>query len=145
MDSPLTDTLKSEWKVLHGDHERYEQFALVIKLFTVATMLSCWIFNVEAVLTVGLILVLWLQEAIWKTFQARIGTRLLQVEDMLRKPGYTESAAFQLYSTWSSQSKRTVAMLTEYISHVIRPTVAYPYIVFVSIVVTAEYFPGAPV
>ena len=29
-------SLKQEWQVLHHDHEKYEQFSLIIKLFSIA-------------------------------------------------------------------------------------------------------------
>jgi len=138
------DSLKFEWKILHRDTERYEQFALVIKLFAVVIVLSCWVFAVDAVLTITFMLVLWLQEGIWKTFQARIGARLLLVEKMLREAGARESAPFQLYSTWSAQQKNAAAMFAEYFANAIRPTVAYPYVGLIVLTVGAQMFGSAP-
>ena len=134
------DPLNREWEIIHRDHERYEQFALVIKLFAVGIVISCWVFAVEAVLTIIFIAVLWLQEGIWKTYQARLGARLLWVEQSLRTASSTDGAPYQLYSTWSAQPKNLVTTLTEYFSNAIRPTVAYPYVVLIALAMGAAVF-----
>jgi len=144
MENTLMDALRHEWEILHRDHERYEPFALVIKLFAVVMVLACWVFAVDAVLTITFMLVLWLQEAIWKTYQARIGARLLLVETMLREFGREGSAPYQLYSTWSALPKNTVTMCTEYFTNALRPTVAYPYAVLVLLTVGAVMYGSAP-
>jgi hypothetical protein len=140
----MNEAFKHEWEILHRDHERYEQFALVIKLFGVALVLWCWVFAVDAVLTIIFLLVLWLQEGIWKTYQARIGARILRVEQMLLKPGTTEGAPYQLYSTWSAQPKHTASVIAEYVACAIRPTVAYPYAVLILLTIGAAMFNRAP-
>jgi len=144
MENTLMDALQREWEILHHDHERYEPFALVIKLFAVVIVLSCWVFAVDAVLTITFVLALWLQEGIWKTYQARLGARLLLLEKMLREPGNTATRPYQLYSTWSAQPKNTATMFAEYVSNAIRPTVAYPYAVLILLTVGAEMFSSAP-
>ena len=80
----------------------------------------------------------------WKTFQARIGARLLLVEKMLREAGARESAPFQLYSAWSAQQKNAAAMFAEYFANAIRPTVAYPYVGLIVLTVGAQMFGSAP-
>ena len=141
----MMNALEREWEIIHRDHERYEQFALVIKLITLLVVLACWVFAVDAVLTIIFIAVLWLQEGIWKTYQARLGARLLWIEQSLRTPGSKDGAPYQLYSTWSAQPKNLMAMLMEYLTNAIRPTVAYPYVVLVALAMGVTVFGNTPV
>ncbi len=86
-----------------------------------------------------LILTLWLQEGIWKTYQARSGERLLVIEAALKNPeknGIEASAppfSFSFYSTWETQKPGIVGLILEYISNALRPTVMYPYVVLIAI------------
>lgn len=139
------NALEREWELIHRDHERYEQFALVIKLVTVLIVLACWVFAVDAVLTIIFIAVLWLQEGIWKTYQARLGARLLWIEQRLRAAGSKDGAPYQLYSTWSAQPKNLLTTLTEYFTNAIRPTVAYPYVVLLALAMGVSVFGSTPV
>ena len=68
--------LQQEWLALQGQHERYEGLALAVKLsaFVVAVVVP------DPALALALLALLWLQEAVLKTFQARLGERLLVVE-----------------------------------------------------------------
>ena len=134
------NSLEREWEIIHRDHERYEQFALMIKLVTVLVVLACWVFAVDAVLTIIFIAVLWLQEGIWKTYQARLGARLLWIEQRLRAAGSKDGAPYQLYSTWSAQPKNLLTTLTEYFANAIRPTVAYPYVVLIALAMGVAVF-----
>lgn len=139
------NALEREWEIIHRDHERYEQFALVIKLITLLVVLACWVFAVDAVLTIIFIAVLWLQEGIWKTYQARLGARLLWIEQSLRAPSSKDGAPYQLYSTWSAQPKNLLTTLTEYFANAIRPTVAYPYVVLIALAMGVAVFGSTPV
>lgn len=120
----------TEWVTLQQDHERYEASALVIKL--VAVVLS----------TIGIALswpvlalilplpTLWLQEGILRTSQARLGARLLRIES-------GRSDAFRLHSEWQAGRPGIPGLLAEYIGHALRPTVAFPYAVLLSVIVVA--------
>ncbi len=66
-----------EWKILHQDHERYDRYALLIKLTAVIACLLSIGLALNFFFGAILILVLWLQEGIWRTVQARTGERLL--------------------------------------------------------------------
>jgi len=109
-----------EWRLLQTQHEHYEFAALAIKLVAVA----CFAFGARGLLP--LLLVLWLQEAILKTFQARLGVRLARVEQMLREGS---GVAMQLHSEWSIARPRGLGLLREYALSACRPTVAFPYLV----------------
>ena len=107
-----------EWLLLQKQHEQYEFAALAIKLVAVACLAlgARWL--------LPLLLLLWLQEAIVKTFQARLGERLLAVEQMLRG---AKGQAMQLHSEWQLKRPRGAGLLGEYARSALRPTVAFPY------------------
>lgn len=111
--------LRDEWLLLQSQHERYELAALAIKLLAVV-MLLAW----HAYPLIPLLALLWLQEGILKTFQARLGARLLRVEQMLSDG--SEGAAMQLHSEWLAGRPSGLALLREYALSACRPTVAYP-------------------
>jgi hypothetical protein len=75
-----------------------------------------------------IVAILWLQDAIWKTFQSRIETRILYLESLLREApgGNREQRAFQLHSQFQEQRKQG-GMVAQYLSSAVRPTVAFPY------------------
>lgn len=132
------DLARREWIILHRDYERYEQFALVVKLFAVGTCLICWLFSLGIVVSNLFVLVLWLQEGIWKTYQRRIGARILLVEKTMVEPASSDNSAFQLYSSWGATRRGAVRLIAEYFSSALRPTVAYPYVVLVLMTLASE-------
>jgi len=108
-----------EWRLLQTQHEHYEFAALAIKLVAVACV------ALDARWLLPLLLVLWVQEAILKTFQARLGVRLERVEQMLREGS---GLAMQLHSEWLAARPQALSLLREYALSACRPTVAFPYL-----------------
>ncbi len=125
-----TKSWQDEWKILHKEHENYERFSLVIKLFAVAVLCISFVTSLPLLISILLLMVLWLQEAIWKTFQERIAQRLLFIEtnteDFVVKP-------FQLYSTWEMQRPNSLNLIKNYLFNALKPTVMYPYVVLILI------------
>jgi len=80
------------------------------------------------------ILVLWLQEGIWRTVQARTSDRLLTIEKTLKESG--NQPAMQFYSNWEANRPGTIGLVKEYLLNALRPTVAYPYIILLGINIT---------
>ena len=117
--------LRDEWLLLQAQHEHYELATLAIKLLAVALLA----FLHPYALVIPLLAVLWLQDAILKTFQARLGTRLLRLEQDLREG--SEAAAMQLHTEWLASRPRGAALLREYALSACRPTVAFPYAVLI--------------
>ena len=115
------NALHHEWLALQAQHERYEALALVVKLvaFAATVLVS------DNTLALALLALLWLQEAVLKTFQGRLGERLLAVEPAL-KAGQ-DAPAMQLHSAWLASRPRGAALLGEYLKSALRPTVALPY------------------
>jgi cell division protein FtsL len=129
------DDLKKEWLLLQAETDRYEKCALGIKLFTVAIValllisqpLLMFSWAVLIVLVVGL---LWLTEGVWKTYQARIDQRLIQLEQALEQEQTAQAFYYQLQFERSREGR---SLVSEYIKNSLRPTVAYLYVSLMAI------------
>ncbi|HQE19770.1 MAG TPA: DRTGG domain-containing protein [Aggregatilineales bacterium] len=71
--------LQQEWMTLQGQYERYESGGLGIKLAAVVLAFLGVVFELESWFVGLIVLLLWLQEGVFKTFQSRLGDRLLGV------------------------------------------------------------------
>ena len=120
---------QKEWTVIHNDIEKYERFSLLIKLFAIFISVFSLAFSINTLFCTLLIMLLWLQEGIWKTFQSRLQIRILLLEHEIRAK--TENPAFQLYSQWQNERLGIITLLKEYLSNSLKPTVAYPYIILI--------------
>lgn len=131
-----------EWKILHQDHEYYDRYALLIKLVAVIICLLSTGLSLNFFLGTVLIPILWLQEGIWRTAQARIGERLLIVEKLIERLAKHphEQAAMQLYSNWEAARPGTTGLIKEYLRNALRPTIAYPYVILLVIEIIALLF-----
>jgi hypothetical protein len=126
MSSVEASALEREWVVLQGNIEQHERNALVVKLVAVFLFTAAVLFSLAGDLTAWLIAILWVQEAMLRTFQARMGTRILRIEEMLRGAA---GQAMQLHTDWIATRKGLAGMVFEYAASAIRPTVAFPYAV----------------
>ncbi|CAM3780336.1 hypothetical protein [Roseateles saccharophilus] len=115
------NALHQEWLALQAQHERYEALALAVKLAAFAAV----VLVPDNALALALLALLWLQEAVLKTFQGRLGERLLAVEAGL-KSGQAV-AAMQLHSDWLATRPRGLGLAGQYLRSALRPTVALPY------------------
>ena len=118
------DGLQSEWRLLQQQHEHYEFAALAIKGAAVGLLA----FNASFMIV--LLAVLWLQEAVIKTFQSRLGERLLRIEQGMREG---TGQPMQLHTDWLAGRPRGLALMAEYLRRACRPTVAFPYPVLMAI------------
>ena len=119
--------LQNEWVIIHGDIEKYEKFSLTIKLFSVLVSALLIAYVVDKWVAVVLILILWLQDGIWKTFQKRLEIRIVYIEQKLQNKTDKNSLAFQLYSQWEDKRQGVAELIKEYLINAAKPTVAYPY------------------
>ena len=127
-----TDALSQEWLALQDQAERYESGGLHIKLVAIALTVLGLATALAATWLCGVIALLWLQEGIYRTSQARLGQRLLRLEGLIKQgPTLAQQAASdrpcQLHSEWLAQRPGTVGLIREYVATACRPTVAYPY------------------
>ncbi len=121
--------LAQEWTTLQNNYEHYETSGLWLKLAGVGLFILALVLGLNMLLTAVVLCVLWLQEGILRTFQSRLGERILRVEGLLKRGMQTEGTAFQLHSEWLASRKDTSGLLMEYVNSALRPTVAFPYAV----------------
>lgn len=119
--------LQSEWTTLQNQYDSYEKCSLLIKLLNVMVTCVLVFFTTSACESLIPIAILWLQDAIWKTFQGRIGERILAVEAALTAEN--DAPAMQFNRAWLANRKGSIGLIAEYIIHAVKPTVAYPHIV----------------
>ena len=129
--------LGREWTTLHDSHEQIEKSALLIKL---AGVIVCAL-GVAALLPPlpagALLWVLWVQEAIGRTGQARLAERILRIESLLAQGDAADSAAYRLYGEWLAGRPGTAGLIVEYARNALRPTVAFPYAVLIALLLPA--------
>jgi hypothetical protein len=130
--------LSQEWNTLHQDHERYDRYGLLIKLTAVLVCLISLGLAMSLWLMLAFVLVLWLQEGIWRTVQSRTSERLLAIEKLLEASG--DQPSMQFYSNWEANRPGTTGLIKEYLLNAMRPTVAYPYVILLGIEITIAIF-----
>lgn len=129
----MNPDLAQEWNTLQNNIEQYEKGGLLIKLAGVALCVIGLTLGHHAIVISMLIGVLWLQEGIFRTFQSRLVERILRIEQLIKQDTPTERAAYQLYSEWLAGRAGTVGLVKEYALSMLRPTVAFPYVVLILI------------
>jgi len=127
--------LANEWQLLQNQCDSYEKHALYIKLVTVTLFcLAYWLNRCDAMLLI-ITLILWGQDAIWKTFQARIEQRLLALElELTSTKNSVVTTAFSYHLNYSQARPSTSGLIKEYARQALRPTVAFPYFILVIII-----------
>jgi hypothetical protein len=116
-----------EWMNLQSQYEHYERSSLLIKLTCVVLFALGLMFPMNVLIAAAFVSIFWLQEGIIRTFQARLGDRLLQVEECLRDSEKI-GLAYQLHSEWLKNRPSVFGLMQEYAKHAARPTVAFPYV-----------------
>ena len=141
----ISNSLGLEWAVLQKNFERYEMGGLVIKLAGLTLAVIGITLGLNTAFVILLLLVMWVQEGIYRTFQARIGQRILRVEELIVRAGATDGLSspaaganmpFQLHSDWRAGRGGVKGLLVEYSASACKPTVAYPYALLVVVVMT---------
>jgi len=122
-----TAHLSLEWQTLQNNHEQHERNALLLKLVCVAVCIAGLAAHVPAGWLALVVVLLWVQEGIVKTYQSRLSDRLLKVEAMLLVPEAPTHAAMQLHSEWMANRPDTLTLIASYAMSACRPTVAFPY------------------
>lgn len=128
----MAPALSQEWITLQNNHERYETGGLLLKLAGVAIWGVGMAWGRHELLVNLLVLILWVQEGVYRNFQARLGARILRIEALLGQGG-REDAAFQLHSEWLAGRPGVAGLLAEYGKSALKPTVAFPYAVLLLI------------
>jgi hypothetical protein len=123
--------LITEWHLLQNQFDSYEKHSLYIKLVSIIVLLSAEISGFIGLSIFFILLVLWGQDAIWKTFQSRIEPRLFQIEKSISTD--SSESACQFNSEYNKVSLSGLALIIEYARQSIRPTIAFPHIALIII------------
>jgi len=121
--------LAHEWRLLQNQFDSYEKHSLIIKLVSVTLCAVAGLFGSGNAELVFLLVVLWIQDAIWKTFQSRIEYRLLAIEAAFRND--SEIEALQFNSAFLESRPGAAGLCLEYFSQCVRPTVIFPHLFLV--------------
>lgn len=127
----INEQLAQEWTTLQNNHESYERSALLIKLVAVVLSAFAWVLGLDVAVLCALVLMLWFQEAVLKTWQIRLAARLIAIEVVFKRGPQSGDEPFQLHSQWLVQRSGLAGLLVEYARSASRPTVAFPYAVLV--------------
>jgi hypothetical protein len=119
--------LGQEWQTLQNCHEQHEKNALLIKLVCVGLCVVGLGLRVPLVWLGFCVVLLWGQEAIFKTYQGRIAQRLVLVEGLLAMR-LTDASAMQLHSEWQLARPGFLRLIGGYGASACKPTVAFPYV-----------------
>jgi len=94
--------------------------------------LFAFAFSVATFVTLLILATLWLQEGIWKTFQQRTANAIITIEDKLAQNEVEQkdesNEPYLLYKHWQVNRPKTKKLIAEYVSNSLKPTVMYPYL-----------------
>jgi hypothetical protein len=121
----------TEWCLLQNQFDSYEKHSLYIKLLSIVVLLAAEISGVIGITIAFILVVLWLQDAIWKTFQSRIELRLLQIEKYISNGSNESECQFNI--EYHKGRLSGLGLIIEYVRQSIRPTVAFPHVVLMLI------------
>jgi hypothetical protein len=123
-----SSALGHEWATLQDNHEQYENTSLLIKLASIALFVACLALSLDVLVSLLLMLILWIQEAVFRTSQSRLGHRILRIEQLAEQDAPATGAPYQLHSEWLATRPGFAGLLVEYGRNMLRPTVAFPYV-----------------
>ncbi|OUS10983.1 hypothetical protein A9Q90_00310 [Gammaproteobacteria bacterium 54_18_T64] len=129
-----TSHLAAEWSLLQKQFDSYEKYSLLIKLANIGVLAVAYFTDHLSAFILCLLLILWLQDAIWKTFQARIDSRLLQLEAYLSNDHtlqHCDGVAFQFNSLYLQNRPSSAGLIKEYFGQALRPTIAFPHLLLI--------------
>ena len=135
MPLPDSSALGHEWATLQNNHEQYESTSLLIKLGSIALFVACLALSLDVVISLLLTLVMWIQEAVLRTSQSRLGRRILRIEQLAGQDALEATVPYQLHSEWLATRPGFAGLLAEYGRNMLRPTVAFPYVVLMGITI----------
>jgi len=121
--------LLTEWVTLQNQYDAFEKLSLAIKLLAVllACLFSIALIHPEVIVVLNSIL--WVQDAIWKTLQSRFSERLLDIESCLSSS--ESDGSIQFNTAWEAKPRGIVLLVSEYLRHLVKPTVVFPHLVLV--------------
>ena len=133
-----TQRYEAEWCLLQNQFESYEKHSLYIKLGSILVLFLALSFSTGALPTCFILGVLWIQDAILKTFQSRITPRLLRIEKNILETA--QASPFQFNTDYQLAETKGLSKIQEYAKQAARPTVAFPHLVLIGILVAMTIF-----
>ncbi|MBS1138879.1 MAG: hypothetical protein H6R13_332 [Proteobacteria bacterium] len=130
--------LGQEWQTLQANHEQHERNALSIKLVCLALCLIGLALRLPPVWIGFTVLLCWVQEGIYKTYQSRLTERLQRIEALLGQPEPMQ-VAMQLHTDWAASRPGSIGLIASYILSACRPTVAFPYLPIVLMLLVGRW------
>ena len=129
----------TEWSLLQNQFDSYEKYSLLIKLVGVLVLCATVLVDRPGLSVAGILVVLWMQDGIWKTYQARIESRLLELESVLADEPYSapQGGFYQFNTAFLDNRQRGFALLLEYLLQAVRPTVAFTHVALLAIFIYA--------
>lgn len=121
--------LKQEWHTLQSATDNFEKFSLVIKLIAISLLFVAYAVGINGSPVAMILACLWLQDAIWKTFQSRHENRLVLLEQAIAN-GKAEQA-YQFNVAFNNTRPSTFGLIKAYLVNALRPTVAFPHVVLI--------------
>ncbi|WJG09237.1 hypothetical protein [Aliiglaciecola sp. LCG003] len=126
-----TNRFEREWITLQNQYDSYEKYSMLIKLFSVAVC-SLLVFHQKLDLIISaLCTLLWMLDAIWKTFQHRISQRLLIIEAGLA--GSRIQSPMQYNTAWLANRPNAFGLTADYLKSGLSPTILGPHLIIIAI------------
>lgn len=128
-----------EWQVQQTQFDAYERMSLLIKLVSLLLVIIAFVMPEYSLGLAVVIAVVWLQDAIWKTYQSRIDDRLAVIEKALSQEATTD-LPFQFNREFLATRPSQVGLMLSYLKQACRPTVAYPHVVLIGFTLVMAVF-----
>ncbi|WP_448548374.1 hypothetical protein [Thalassotalea fusca] len=128
--------LSSEWQILQKQSDQFETWSLILRLVAIVLLFTSLLTQVPWLC--GLVfLLLWLQDAIWKTFQARTENRLIEIERAIADD--LPLTPYQFNYPFSIQPRSSVILIGEYLKQALRPTNALLHMLVIGIFLCGQF------
>lgn len=125
----MSDRNQAEWLLLQQSYDQMEKQALWLKV--VAIVLWLWLVQSQSglLLQLGLVLLFWLHEGLWKTQQSRTESRLYALEQATQQ---AQDIGCLWHQSWQQQRGGVVDLLLSYLKSSLKPTVAVTYVILLA-------------
>ncbi|WP_306520319.1 hypothetical protein [Rheinheimera sp.] len=125
----MSDRNQAEWLLLQQSYDQMEKQALWLKVVAIALWL--WLVQSQSglLLQLGLVLLFWLHEGLWKTQQSRTESRLYALEQATQQ---AQDIGCLWHHSWQQQRGGVVDLLWSYLKSSLKPTVAVTYVILLA-------------
>ena len=122
----MSESKQQHWHVLEQEFHDYERCSLALKV--TSAIASFFLAQQASLMSVaGLIVFIWVLDAIWKTFQQRTGHYLERLEAQKVTP-------CTLHLDWQKNRPGTLGLVLEYAKTGLRPTVMLPHLLLLVLI-----------